>query len=92
MSSVSKGPPKIQIQQAKIDTFCKTHHITHLALFGSVLTDGFSEVSDVDILVEFDKAHIPGFFGLIEMEDELARIVGRKARTSYSSRFESLFS
>jgi predicted nucleotidyltransferase len=79
MASVQKGIPKIRIQRDKISEFCKSHHITHLALFGSVLTDRFSEASDVDVLVEFDKAHIPGFFGLIEMENELACIVGRKA-------------
>lgn len=71
--------PRISIPKEKIAEFCKTNYITQLALFGSVLTDRFTETSDIDVLVEFDPAHIPGFFGLVEMEDELATIVGRKA-------------
>ena len=73
-----KNNPHIPIPKEKIIQFCQAHHINYLALFGSVLTDQFSETSDVDVLVEFDKAHIPGFFGLVEMEDELKEIVGRK--------------
>lgn len=70
--------PQISIPKDKIAEFCKAHYITNLALFGSVLTDRFSETSDVDVLVEFDPAHIPGFFSLVEMEDQLTTIVGRK--------------
>lgn len=74
-----KTKPHISIPQAKIDQFCKSHHIINLALFGSVLTDQFTESSDIDILVEFDPAHIPGLFGIVDMEYELTDIVGRKA-------------
>lgn len=71
--------PHLPIPKDKISAFCKSHHITCLALFGSVLTDRFTEESAIDVLVEFAPAHIPGFFGLGDMEDELAAIVGRKA-------------
>ena len=53
-------------------------HIRRLALFGSVLRDDFRPDSDVDVLVEFEPSHVPGFFGLFEMEQELGEIVGRK--------------
>ena len=74
-----KHKPQIFLPQDKIDAFCKTHNIKELALFGSVLTNHFSETSDVDILVEFEPTHVPGFFGLQSLEDELQDIVGRKA-------------
>lgn len=74
-----KDKPHIFIPEDKISHFCKSHYIVKLALFGSVLTEQFTETSDVDILVEFDPAHIPGLFGIVEMEDELTNIVGRKA-------------
>ena len=74
-----KQKPHIFIPKDKIELFCKSHNITNLALFGSVLTDRFTETSDVDVLVEFDPAHIPGLFGIVDMEDELTKIVGRKA-------------
>ena len=69
----------IEIDKAKIATFCRKHHLTKLALFGSVLTDRFGPDSDVDVLVEFDPEHIPGLIALSGMERELSEILGRKA-------------
>ena len=45
--------------------------------FGSVLRDDFGPESDVDVLVEFEPGHTPGwdFFG---MQDELTAIIGRR--------------
>lgn len=69
----------IQIDRGRITNFCQAHHIVRLALFGSVLTDRFTEESDVDVLVEFAPAHIPGMIRLCAMERELSSIIGRKA-------------
>lgn len=66
----------IKVPKKKIENFCKKHHIIYLALFGSVLTSSFSSKSDVDILVKFEKKHIPHLFGLIGMESELTEIIG----------------
>ncbi len=66
----------IKLRKDKIEHFCKKHHIAYLALFGSVLTDDFTEESDVDVLVKFEKKHTPHLFGLIEMESELSDIIG----------------
>ena len=71
------GKPKIKIQKSWIEKFCVSHHIVKLALFGSVLTDRFSDASDIDILVEFDPNHIPGLFSIVEMKEELAQNFGR---------------
>jgi predicted nucleotidyltransferase len=68
----------IPINKQKIDACCKKHHITYLALFGSILTSNFSASSDVDILVKFDKKHIPGLFGIYNIQEELKAIVGRE--------------
>lgn len=67
----------IPINKKRIDACCKKYHITYLALFGSVLTSHFSTSSDVDILVKFDKKHIPGLFGIFDIQEELSVIVGR---------------
>lgn len=34
--------------------------------------------SDIDLLVEFEKEHIPGLMGLAAMEIELTEMIGRK--------------
>jgi len=68
----------IELPKERIEEFCKRHHIRKLSLFGSALRDDFSPESDLDILVEFDPAHIPGFIRLAGMEIELTEILGRK--------------
>lgn len=68
----------ISINKKKIAGFCEKYHILSLALFGSVLTSHFHDASDVDVLVQFAKRHIPNFFELVDMEEELGVIVGRK--------------
>ena len=68
----------IELPKERIKEFCKRHHIRKLSLFGSALRDDFSPESDLDILVEFDPAHIPGFIRLAGMEIELTEILGRK--------------
>jgi predicted nucleotidyltransferase len=69
---------KVSINKKRIVDFCKKHHIISLELFGSILTPHFSSKSDVDILVKFEKKHIPSLFDIVDMEEELTSIVGRK--------------
>jgi predicted nucleotidyltransferase len=68
----------IEIPKERIEEFCKRHYIRKLSLFGSALRDDFTPESDLDILVEFDTAHIPGLIRLAGMEIELTSILGRK--------------
>jgi hypothetical protein len=70
---------RIQVDQQQIADFCRRHHICKLAFFGSVLRDDFRPDSDVDVLVEFDPAYIPGLFGLMRMQREFSQLVGREA-------------
>ena len=70
---------RLDISQEKIEKFCREHHIKKLALFGSVLREDFTDSSDVDILVEFEPGHIPGFIALAAMERKLSALFsGRK--------------
>jgi len=69
--------PHIHIPQDVIADFCRRHHIVRLALFGSVLRDDFRPDSDVDVLVEFEEGHTPGF-AFAGMESELSELIGRK--------------
>ena len=66
----------IEVPEAEIAQVCRRNGIRKLALFGSVLTDRFSESSDIDVLVEFQpRAHV-GFFRLADIENELSRLLG----------------
>lgn len=66
----------IEISQAAIADFCRRHHIRRLALFGSVLRSDFRSSSDVDVLVEFEAAYVPGLIRLGGIELELSKILG----------------
>jgi predicted nucleotidyltransferase len=67
----------IDISQEVIADFCQRHHITKMALFGSVLRDDFGPQSDVDVLVEFDPHKNPGL-QYFDIQDELSELFGRK--------------
>lgn len=68
----------VAVPRNQLDEFCRRNHIAKLSLFGSVLREDFGPDSDVDVLVEFDEGHAPGFFGLARMEEELSTLFGRK--------------
>jgi|SRR4051812_44454925 predicted nucleotidyltransferase len=66
----------IRIPSDEIAAFCERYHIRKLSLFGSVLREDFGADSDVDVLVEFDPAHIPGW-EIVTMQNELSTIIDR---------------
>lgn len=66
------------IPKAELETFCRKNHITKMSLFGSTLRDELKPDSDIDILVEFDKDHMPGLMDIAGMEIELSAKLGKK--------------
>ncbi len=66
-----------KINEKKVGDFCRYHHIRRLSLFGSVLRDDFGPDSDIDVLVEFEKGHVPGL-SFFAMEEELGKLFNRK--------------
>ncbi len=60
----------------EIASLCRRHPVRKLSLFGSVLRNDFSSQSDIDVLVEFDPQHVPGFFRLCEIAEDLTQIFG----------------
>ncbi len=70
---------KLSVDKNKIADFCRRHHITRLAIFGSALREDFGADSDVDVLVDFESGYAPGFFRLFDIEQELSALLdGRK--------------
>lgn len=50
--------------------------VKSLSLYGSAARDQATEASDIDLLVEFDRP--TGLFGLIELQEHLEKLLGRK--------------
>ncbi len=65
------------IDQTRLEKICQKFGITELSLFGSAIRDDFSEASDVDILVNFEKESVPTLFRFEELRLELQELFGR---------------
>jgi predicted nucleotidyltransferase len=68
---------KIQAPMAAIEDFCRRWQVKELALFGSVLREDFTADSDIDVLVTFAPKNRRSLFDLVDMQDELAALLGR---------------
>jgi predicted nucleotidyltransferase len=67
----------INVSREQLAEFCRKHHITRLALFGSALREDFGSTSDLDILVEFEPGHVPGL-AFFRIQAELSVLFGRE--------------
>jgi len=74
--TVPIGGKNVAVPGGEIAGFCRRNHIRKLYLFGSALRSDFGPESDVDVLVEFETGHVPGFFRLFDMEAELSTLFG----------------
>ena len=72
------GKIQIHIPKKKIAEFCNKWKIREFYLFGSVLKKEFCSDSDIDVLVTFDENAKHTLFDLVNMENELKNIFGRK--------------
>ena len=69
---------RIDIPKGKIAEFCRKWKIIELALFGSVLRVDFKPDSDIDMLVSFSPDAQWSLLDVVEMEEELSALLGRK--------------
>jgi hypothetical protein len=67
-----------KVPRVKLMEFCRSNHIHKMSLFGSALRDELRPDSDIDLLVEFEKSHVPGLITLAGMEIELSEMLSRK--------------
>ena len=58
---------------------CKQHKVKELYIFGSILTPGFNETSDIDFLVQFDNVDILDYFdNYMDLKEKLEKLLGRQ--------------
>jgi predicted nucleotidyltransferase len=69
---------RLVLDRARLVAFCRRRGVAEMALFGSVLRDDFRPDSDADVLVAFAPGARRGLSDLVEMEEELAGLVGRR--------------
>jgi hypothetical protein len=69
---------RIAVPKAELGEFCRKWKIAELAVFGSVLREDFSPSSDIDVLVSFEPHARWSLMDIVEMQDELETVLGRK--------------
>ena len=63
----------------QIVSLCKKHKVSMLYIFGSVLTDRFTDDSDVDFLVEFENVDIQDYFdNYMDFKEKLEALLNRQ--------------
>jgi len=60
--------------------------ITRLSLFGSMARGESDPKSDVDLLVEVDPASHFSLFELVDLQDDLQAVLGRRAHFAFASK------
>jgi len=68
----------VEVDRNAVADFCRRWRATELSLFGSVLHDGFTPESDVDVLVRFADDAGWSLWDLVDMREELKALFGRE--------------
>ena len=69
----------IELNMDKIIALCKKYKVSKLFVFGSILTNRFNKESDVDFIVNFDKAQVTDYFSnFFDLKYALEDILGRE--------------
>jgi uncharacterized protein len=68
---------RLTVSLETISSFCQGWKIIEFGLFGSILRDDFRAESDVDVLVTFKPDDGWSLFDLMNLQRELAAMVGR---------------
>ena len=64
---------------SEIKQICTTYKIKQLFIFGSAISNNFSQDSDIDLLVEFKRAGIKGSFDqYFDFKEAMEKIFGRR--------------
>ncbi len=68
----------IDSNRDKLFELCDSHKVKELYLFGSVLTDRFTDTSDIDMLIQFHQVDLLDYFdNYMDLKDELELLFHR---------------
>lgn len=70
--------PTLNLNRSAVRAFCRKWHIAELRLFGSALRDDFTESSDVDVLVSYERGEYLSLSQRQQAQNELSELLGRE--------------
>jgi|AntRauTorcE11898_2_1112593.scaffolds.fasta_scaffold06614_2 predicted nucleotidyltransferase len=81
---------KVDLKKEQIQELCKKFNVKELYIFGSATTDDFSEDSDLDFIVKFDRQGFEGAFDqFIDFKHELEQMYGRSVDLYHHKKFRN---
>lgn len=81
---------KVDLKTEQLQQLCKKYNVKELYLFGSATTDEFSEDSDLDFIVKFDRQGFEGAFDqFIGFKQQLEQIYGRSVDLYHFKKFRN---
>ncbi|MDZ7755035.1 nucleotidyltransferase domain-containing protein [Rhodohalobacter sp.] len=82
--------PKLDLKTEQLQKLCKKYNVKELYLFGSATTDDFSEDSDLDFIVKFNRRGFEGAFDqFIDFKQGLEQIYGRSVDLYHLKKFRN---
>jgi len=69
---------RLKIDRIKLEEICRRHGVEFLGVFGSAARGEDKPGSDVDLLVRYKEGSRGGLFRLVEMSDDLEKLIGRE--------------
>ena len=82
--------PKVDLKTKQLQQLCEKYNVKELYLFGSATTDDFSDDSDLDFMVKFNRRGFEGAFDqFIDFKQELEQIYGRSVDLYHLKKFRN---
>jgi len=69
---------KPEISEEKVRSFCDKWKIREFFVFGSYLSENFSDESDIDVVIDFNPGDEISLITFITMKEELESLLQRK--------------
>jgi len=92
MTTTSEAPPAGLAERERVLRLLRAHErdlrqrgITRLDLFGSVARGDAGSESDVDLLIEVVPESRFSLFDLVDLQDELSAMLGRRVQLAFGS-------
>ncbi len=80
----------IELKTEQLHELCKKFNVKELYLFGSATTEDFSEDSDLDFIVKFNRSGFEGAFDqFIDFKHELEQIYDRPVDLYHLKKFRN---
>lgn len=81
---------KIDLKTEQLQQLCKKFNVKELYLFGSATSDEFTEESDLDFMVKFDRKGYEGAFDqFMDFKQELEKFYGRPVDLYHLKKFRN---